>query len=57
MSKLTNRLENLYKEHIELNKMNEIDFIREGGKSRREAIEMEIRELEDEFLNVNLDFI
>ena len=57
MSKLTNRLENLYKEHMELNKMNEIDFIREGGKSRREAIKMEIRELEDEFLNVNLDFI
>lgn len=57
MSKLTNRLESLYKEHMELNKMNEIDFIREGGKSRREAIEMEIRELEDEFLNVNLDFI
>lgn len=49
-------LTNLYKELEELNKMDETTFIREGGRSRREALEREIRELEDDFLNVEFDF-
>lgn len=49
-------LTNLYKELEELNKMDEISFIHEGGRSRREALEREISELEDDFLNVEFDF-
>ncbi len=49
-------LTNLYKELEELNKMDEITFIRKGGRSRREELEREIRELEDDFLNVEFDF-
>jgi uncharacterized protein YaaN involved in tellurite resistance len=42
------RLTILYKELIELNGMDEIEFIRNGGKAKREKLEKEIAELENE---------
>ena len=47
------RLSILYKELTDLNNMNEVDFVRENGKAQREALEEEIRQLENEYINFN----
>ena len=44
------RLTILYKELSDLNRMDEIEFIRNNGKAEREALEAEIRKLEDEYI-------
>lgn len=44
------RLTILYKELTELNNMDEIDFIRNGGKVQREALQNEIKKLENEYI-------
>lgn len=43
------RLTILYKELIKLNNMDEIEFVRNGGKTERAKLEKEIAELENEF--------
>ena len=44
------RLTILYKELTELNNMDEIDFVRNDGKAQREALQNEIKKLEDEYI-------